>query len=72
MGSRDNREETPSPGVSVLSAGKTIGLMQDKMGFDPVVGWLACVERGAPARGKSYTIRGGINSIRPAGTGWIS
>ena len=54
-------EETPSPGVSVLSAGKTIGLMQDKMGFDPVVGWLACVE--GPSRGKSYTIRGGINSI---------
>lgn len=54
-------EETPSPRVSVLSAGKTIGLMQDKMGFDPVVGWLACVE--GPSRGKSYTIRGGINSI---------
>ena len=31
------------------------------MGFDPVVGWLACVE--GPSRGKSYTIRGGINSI---------
>ena len=54
-------DETPSPGVSVLSAGKTIGLMQDKMGFDPVVGWLACVE--GPSRGKSYTVRGGINAI---------
>ena len=36
-------------------------MMQAKMGFDPVVGWLACVE--GPSRGKSYTIRGGINSI---------
>ena len=36
-------------------------MMQEQMGFDPVVGWLACVE--GPSRGKSYTIRGGINSI---------
>ena len=37
------------------------GMMQEQMGFDPVVGWLACVE--GPSRGKSYTIRGGINAI---------
>ena len=36
-------------------------MMQEKMGFDPVVGWLVCTE--GPSRGKSYTIRGGINSI---------
>ena len=48
-------------GPSVLDAGKTVGMMQEQMGFDPVVGWLACVE--GPSRGKSYTIRGGINSI---------
>ena len=46
---------------SVLDAGKTVGMMQEQMGFDPVVGWLACVE--GPSRGKSYTIRGGINAI---------
>ena len=56
----------PSPsglgsGISVAEGGKTVGLMQAQMGFDPVVGWLACVE--GPSRGKSYTIRGGINSI---------
>ena len=51
----------PVHGPSVLDAGKTVGMMQEKMGFDPVVGWLACVE--GPSRGKSYTIRGGINSI---------
>ena len=52
----------PRPhGPSVLDAGKTMGMMQQEMGFDPVVGWLACVE--GPSRGKSYTIRGGINAI---------
>ena len=52
----------PMPhGPSVLNAGKTMGMMQQEMGFDPVVGWLACVE--GPSRGKSYTIRGGINAI---------
>ena len=51
----------PSHGVTVAEGGKTMGLMQATMGFDPVVGWLACVE--GPSRGKSYTIRGGINSI---------
>lgn len=51
----------PSPGVSVTAANKTVGMMQSQMGFDPVVGWLACV--AGPSRGKSYTVRGGINSI---------
>ena len=61
----DEPEEAPAPafphGASVTSAGKTVGMMQEKMGFDPVVGWLVCTE--GPSRGKSYTIRGGINSI---------
>ena len=30
-------------------------------GVEPVVGWLVCTE--GPSRGKSYTIRGGINAI---------
>ena len=51
----------PGHGISVTDAGKTLGLMQEKMGFDPVVGWLVCTE--GPSRDKSYTIRGGINSI---------
>ena len=51
----------PGMGVSVAAAGKTVGMMQSQMGFDPVVGWLACVE--GPSRGKSYTIRGGVNAI---------
>ncbi len=51
----------PAPGVSVMAANKTVGMMQSQMGFDPVVGWLACV--AGPSRGKSYTVRGGINAI---------
>lgn len=51
----------PGMGISVTAAGKTVGMMQSQMGFDPVVGWLACV--AGPSRGKSYTIRGGVNSI---------
>ena len=51
----------PGFGVSVTAAGKTVGMMQSQMGFDPVVGWLACV--AGPSKGKSYTVRGGINSI---------
>ena len=47
--------EAPSPafphGASVTGAGKTVGMMQEKMGFDPVVGWLVCTE--GPSRGKS-------------------
>ena len=56
-------QTTPPPGmgVSVAAAGKTVGMMQSQMGFDPVVGWLACV--AGPSRGKSYTVRGGVNSI---------
>lgn len=57
-------EPAPGPapgGVSVANGGKTVGMMQSQMGFDPVVGWLACV--AGPSRGKSYTIRGGINAI---------
>lgn len=51
----------PGFGISVTAAGKTVGMMQSQMGFDPVVGWLACV--AGPSRGKSYTVRGGVNSI---------
>ena len=51
----------PGMGVSVAAAGKTVGMMQSQMGFDPVVGWLACV--AGPSRGKSYTVRGGVNAI---------
>lgn len=55
------RTAPPAGPISVTAAGKTMGMMQSQMGFDPVVGWLACV--AGPSKGKSYTIRGGVNSI---------
>lgn len=48
-------------GASVADGGKTMGVMQASMGFNPVVGWLVCSE--GSNRGKSYSVYGGINSI---------
>jgi pSer/pThr/pTyr-binding forkhead associated (FHA) protein len=41
--------------------GKTVGLVQKKLGVDPVVGWLVCVE--GPDRGRDYRVRSGRNFI---------
>jgi hypothetical protein len=40
---------------------RTVGVVQQRLGIDPVVGWLVCVE-GAD-RGRDYRIRGGRNFI---------
>jgi len=40
---------------------KTIGLMKKKLGLDPVVGWLVCVE--GKEKGKDYRLKGQINTI---------
>lgn len=42
-------------------AGKTIGIYQDREGYDPVVGWLVCIE-GA-SKGRDYRIKTGINEV---------
>ncbi len=39
----------------------TIGIMQKKMGLEPVVGWLVCVE--GKDKGKDYKLWGRINTI---------
>ena len=41
--------------------GKTVGVFQKKMSFDPVVGWLVCIE--GPEKGKDYRIYGKNNTI---------
>ncbi len=41
--------------------GKTVGVFQKKMSFEPVVGWLVCIE--GPERGKDYRIYGKNNTI---------
>lgn len=48
---RSNQSET----------GKTVGVFQKKMSFDPVVGWLVCVS--GPEKGKDYRIFGRNNTI---------
>lgn len=40
---------------------KTIGMMKEKLGIDPVVGWLVCIE--GKEIGKDYKLRGQINTI---------
>lgn len=43
------------------AAGRTVGVVQQKLGIDPVVGWLVCIE--GPDRGRDYRIRSGRNFI---------
>lgn len=39
----------------------TVGIMQKKMGLEPVVGWLVCIE--GKDKGKDYRLWGRINTI---------
>jgi hypothetical protein len=43
------------------SGGRTVGVVQQTLGIDPVVGWLVCVD-GAD-RGRDYRIRAGRNFL---------
>lgn len=40
---------------------KTVGQFKQKLGMDPVVGWLVCIE--GPEAGKDYRLYGRINTI---------
>lgn len=40
---------------------KTVGIFQTKMGYDPVVGWLVCVE--GKEKGRDYRLHTGRNFI---------
>lgn len=40
---------------------KTVGVFKKKYGFEPVVGWLVCVE--GPEKGRDYRLLNRINSI---------
>jgi hypothetical protein len=61
----DNKTAPPKgyevPQKSVLEDNKTVPMMREKMGIEPVVGWLVCVN-GAQ-KGKSYELKGRINTI---------
>ena len=49
------------PKNSISDTGKTVGVFQKKMSFEPVVGWLVCVE--GKEKGKDYRIYGKNNTI---------
>lgn len=53
MGYRNRQEES--------DIGKTVGVFQKKLSFEPIVGWLVCVE--GPERGKDYKIFAKNNTI---------
>ncbi len=46
---------------SISDTGKTVGVFQKKMNFEPVVGWLVCIE--GKEKGKDYRIYGKNNTI---------
>lgn len=46
---------------SISDTGKTVGVFQKKMSFEPVVGWLVCIE--GKEKGKDYRIYGKNNTI---------
>ncbi len=48
----------PAP---VADIGATVAMVRKKMGIDPVVGWLVCVE--GPEKGRDYRIRSERNGI---------
>ena len=49
------------PKNSISDTGKTVGVFQKKMSFEPVVGWLVCIE--GKEKGKDYRIYGKNNTI---------
>ncbi len=54
-------EKTVAKAQANPADGKTVGVMRRNVGFDPVVGWLVCVE--GPDIGKDYRIRAEKNFI---------
>ncbi len=46
---------------SSADIGKTVGVFQKKMHFEPVVGWLVCIE--GPEKGKDFRIYGKNNTV---------
>jgi len=51
---------------NVGEPGETVGIFQQKIGIDPVVGWLVCVK--GSVRGQDYPIRSEKNSIGRSAT----
>jgi hypothetical protein len=57
----DPTEPKDRRGERGTDSGVTIGILPDKIGIDPPVGWLVCID--GPDRGMDYRIRSENNSI---------
>ncbi len=53
--------DAPTQGLKNLDEGLTVGVLKAKLGVEPVVGWLVCIE--GPDRGRDYRIRAQRNFI---------
>ena len=49
------------PGFVERDPGATVGVIRKRMGIDPVVGWLVCIE--GPEKGRDYRIRSERNFV---------
>lgn len=55
-----------APMPPAQAAGKTVRLVREQLGIDPVVGWLVCIE--GPDRGKDYRLHSEKNFIGRSST----
>lgn len=61
IGPSPGPESEAEPSKASGQPGMTIGIQQKKLGFDPVVGWLVCVN--GSDQGRDYRIHSGRNFI---------
>ena len=54
-------EELAKRQANAGDAGKTVGIMKQKTGIDPVVGWVVCID--GPSKGQDYKIKSERNVI---------
>ncbi|MBE5040327.1 FHA domain-containing protein [Ructibacterium gallinarum] len=54
-------EKTIAKGQAHANEGKTVGIMRSHLGFDPVVGWLVCID--GPDKGKDFRLKSEKNFI---------
>ena len=54
-------DKTVAKSRAAVNDGRTVGIMRGRLGYDPVVGWLVCID--GPERGKDYRLRSEKNFI---------
>ncbi len=59
------QRNAPPVNIPANEAGKTVGLMQKKIGLDPAVGFLVCIS--GPNKGEDFRLRSGRNFLGRSG-----